>query len=138
MIFLVDTAIIALLLACEFHPNKYADNILVLGTAWGVLQMSIIWTLMLAFASKLPSAGMINNALSMTVSRGKWRSLLGRLARVQNFVIAILSVTFGHWFLAFAYGMFMIGVRFARHSAKVYLTDVQVDKLRKSAVMTVQ
>jgi hypothetical protein len=137
LIWFADTVVLALLYISEFHPNKYVDNILVLGRTWGMLQMAMIWAITLSFMAKVPSVGTINNALVMTMPAPRWKAWLGRLARIQGWLIAILSVGFGQWMLAFGYAMFSFGVPVARHYAKEYLNNVEVNKARKSAIINV-
>jgi hypothetical protein len=137
IITLADSAVLALLLICEFYHNKYADNILVLGKTWGMLQMTMLWALTLSFALKVPTLQTINNALHATKRHGRLSSAVGALTRYQANVIALVSVVFGQWTLAFAYTMFSLGFYAAAHYAKAYLASVKIDEARKTAVIDV-
>jgi glycerol-3-phosphate acyltransferase PlsY len=123
----------------EVKPNKYVGNVLFLLKFWLFFLTSVVWIMVLAFASKVPSPSSINAAIEFTKEEKKpwWYKLTGFIARCQAWLIALIALPLGQWAIFIFVILFIAGTHKIKPSAKAYLSKMHIDLDKKKAVIDV-
>lgn len=139
LFFLAHTVAVAGLVALEFAPNEYLANAFVLVKTVIALEATMAWTLIGTFATKLPSPATINNAIrfSRSEKRTRWQQAANYAAKVQSWLIVVLALVFGQWFVMLVTLLFIAGMATVKSSAEKYLRGMKIDFDKKSAVIDV-
>jgi uncharacterized membrane protein len=127
------------MITLELKPNKYVGNVLFLLKFWLFFLASVVWIMVLAFSSKVPSQSSINAAIEFTKEDKKpwWYRLTGFIAKCQAWLIAIIALPLGQWAIFLFVVLFISGVRKITPSAREYLSKMHIDLDKKKAVIDV-
>lgn len=131
-VFVVESFLLAAIIYLEKHPNAYAERLLFIGRVWALFFAVVTWACFLGFVMGVPSPRVANNAVRM-----KGMSIFKRIAILQDFAIAIVSLAVGRWWFFICYFFHLTGGAAARHAARLYLQRVKIDKDAKHAVIDV-
>jgi hypothetical protein len=127
------------MVALEVKPNKYVANVLFLLKFWLFFLACVIWLLVGAFASKVPSTSSINIALDITRDKKKpwWSRFTGLIARCQAWLIALIALPLGQWAIFIWSTLFIAAMYQVKPAAKEYLSRMHIDLDKKNVIVDV-
>jgi hypothetical protein len=123
----------------EYRPNKYVENVLFLLKFWMFLLAGVVWIMVGAWASKVPSQASINSAIEFTKDEKRpwYRKIISWIARGQAWLIVIAALPLGQWAFFIWTSIFLAGTYKLKPAAQNYLSRMHIDLDKKKAVIDV-
>lgn len=133
----VNLLIIGTILFLEKHPNRYVENLLIIGRVWIFVAAAVAWLTFLGFWMRVQSPRVANMAATCVNRKSRAKAIIGTFMRFEVYCLLAVSIACGRWWFALCSIAYFFGCLLANFSAQDYMKKVKVDEKTKHATIDV-